>query len=280
MNEYELIDSGEGEKLERYGEYVLRRPDPQAIWLKALPGQWSKADCEFHNGKWKINTEVPDSWNVKIGDLIFKIGLSSFKHTGVFPEHVSNWEWIDSILKSIIQNPKSSKPKVLNLFGYTGGATLAAAKGNAEVTHVDASKPSVARAKENAVLSGLGNAPIRWIVDDAAAFVKREISRGNKYDGVTLDPPSYGRGAKNQVWKIEEGLLPLLKSCKEILSPGGFVLLNGYAAGYSADAYAQILSSVFNIELSKIEKGELYIKEKSQREFVLPAGIFARLKSA
>jgi 23S rRNA (cytosine1962-C5)-methyltransferase len=269
--DYELIDSGEGEKLERFGEFVLRRPDPQAIWRVERLEDWSKADAVFNNGKWKEKKELPKFWNVKINDLVFKISLSSFKHTGVFPEHVENWKWISSLLQSPVSNLK-----ILNLFGYTGGATLAAAKGGAEVTHVDASKPSVARAKENANLSGLDKAPIRWIVDDAAAFVKREIKRGNKYDGIILDPPSFGRGAKGEVWKIEENLMPLLQSCKEIWN-GGFILLNGYAAGYSSDAYAQIVSSVFNIELSKIEKGELYIKEKSERGFVLPAGIFARV---
>lgn len=270
LESYELIDSGEGEKLERYGEFVLRRPDPQAIWGKINPTEWEKADAFFKDGKWKEKKELPKFWNVKIGELVFKIGLASFKHTGVFPEHASNWSWTENLLK--IENRKL---KILNLFGYTGGATLAVAKEGAEVVHVDASKPSVARAKENANLSGLGEAPIRWIVDDALDFVKREIKRGNKYDGIILDPPSFGRGAKGQVWKIEEGLLALLQACKEIWN-GKFILLNGYAAGYSSDAYAQILSSVFGIELSKIEKGELNIKESGERGFLLPAGIFAR----
>lgn len=266
--DYELIDSGDGCKLERWGKVVLKRPDPQAIW-KPFNNSWS-FDAEFKNGAW--SRKLSD-WQVKIDNFIFKISISSFKHTGVFPEHVPNWVWLQEILKS-------SKPKVLNLFGYTGGATLAAARGGViEVTHVDASKPAITRARENAILSELGEAPIRWIVDDAVSFVKREIKRGNKYDGLILDPPSFGRGAKGQVWKIEEDLPRLLDMCKEILSDKfKFILLNGYASGYSATAYAELLSSTFNLPLDKIEKGELFIKENSERGFILPAGIFARYK--
>lgn len=284
-NGYVLVDSGEGEKLERFGQFLLSRPDPQAIWQKSLPKEeWQKSHATFISGvnKWKIAPGVPRSWVVDMGGLKFKINLSFFKHTGVFPEHINNWEWIENKLKAKSQSTRlqGGKSKVLNLFGYTGGATLAAARGNAEVVHLDASKPSVALAKENAELSQLGSAPIRYIVDDAKRFLKREINRGNKYEGIILDPPSFGRGVKGEVWKIERDLLPFLLSCKQVLSPKPtFVLLNGYASGYSPLSYAQILSSIFDLPISEIEAGELLIKENNSRGFSLPAGIFARWSS-
>ncbi len=273
--QYELLDSGQGRKLERYGDFVLSRPDPQAIWLTSLDqSEWKKANAVF-DGKWKKSSDMLVEWVVEIGGLKFAVSLKSFKHTGVFPEHIENWKYLTSQishLKSQIQNPK-----VLNLFGYTGGATLALAKAGAEVVHVDASKPSIDWAKANAKLNGLETAPIRWILDDAKKFVDRELKRGVKYDGVVMDPPSFGRGAKGEIWKIETDLPALLQSVQKILKPDfKFVLLNGYASGYTPLTYSELLSSIFNMELSKIERGELTIPERNSRGFSLPAGIFAR----
>lgn len=271
-NRYALIDSGEGRKLEKFGPYILSRPDPEAIWKRSLGEEkWDKADAVFESeSRWNFRKKLPESWIVEIENLKFQIGLSNFKHTGVFPEHKDNWKWVENQIGG-------EKLKILNLFAYTGGYTLAAAKAGGEVTHVDSSKFSVSRAKENAELSGLKDAPIRYIVDDALAYLKRELNRGNKYDGIILDPPSFGRGLKGQVWKIQEDLLPLLELCRKVLTPEpSFILLNGYAAGFSKEAYAEVLSSVFEIPLAQIERGELFIKEESGRDFFLPAGIFAR----
>lgn len=280
MDQYLLLDSGEGKKLEQYGEFVLSRPDPEACWPKSLDQTaWDGAHAVFEakgeKGSWNIKKDLPESWKVKVGEFVFNISLSPFKHTGVFPEHRENWKYI----KSQILNLKSLNPgpKVLNLFGYTGGSTLAAASAGAEVTHVDSSKPSVATASENAQLSGLTDAKIRWIVEDARKYVSREVKRGAKYNGIILDPPSYGHGVKGEVWKIEEDLLPLLQECRALLSEEvGFVLLNGYAAGYTPSAYAQLVSSVFDVSLDQVERGELSIVESTPRAFILPAGIYAR----
>ncbi len=273
--DYELLDSGEGEKLERFGAAVLRRPDPQALWRKTLPtDQWNAADAMFVNsgrsGTWKKKTTLPDSWPLELSGLHFSISLSAFKHTGIFPEQSENWNWIQNVIE------KAGRPvTVINLFGYTGGATLAAAKAGANVCHVDGSKVSVNRARENAKISGLDSKPIRWIIDDAMAFVKREARRGNFYDGIIMDPPSYGHGPKKELWKIEEHMLELISECKKILSPKPlFVLLNGYAAGYSAVGYKNIASDLIGENKGQFEFGELTLESKSGK--LLPAGIFAR----
>jgi len=269
---YKLIDSGEQRKLEQYGNFVLDRPDPQAIWTKGLrASEWGNADARFEKS-WKTNSQIPDKWIAEIGNYNFEISLKNFKHTGVFPEHLENWAFIENCLKIV-----NSKFKILNLFGYTGGATLAAAKSGAEVVHVDASKPAILAAKQNAKLNNLEDAKIRWIEDDAKKFVEREVRRGIKYDGIIMDPPVFGRGAKGEIWKIEENLLPLLQSIKKILSDNyKFILLNGYASGYTPLAYGQLLASVFDLDLEGVESGELCITESSKRAFSLPAGIFAR----
>ncbi len=271
---YTLLDSGEGMKLEQYGQFRVARPDGEAPWPKALTKEtWSGADAVFTTS-WKKRDLMPDSWSVIVGSFKFKISIKNFKHTGVFPEHVPNWDFISSSVKNV---GDKRKLKILNLFGYTGGATLALAKVGAEVVHVDASKPSITAARENVKLNGFQNVKIQWILDDVRKFVNREIRRGVKYDGVIMDPPSFGRGAKGEVWKIEKDLLPLLQSVKKILiDEPKFVLLNGYASGFTPLAYAQLLSSVFGFELKEIESGELLIKESSARGFSLPAGIFAR----
>ncbi|MEK7390739.1 MAG: class I SAM-dependent methyltransferase [Patescibacteria group bacterium] len=325
--DYELLDSGEGEKLERFGGVVLRRPDPQALWSKSLtPEKWDNASARFVNsgrsGVWKKKVDLPDSesqgsklpdsWPVELSGLTFGISLSAFKHTGLFPEQSENWNWLgETIGRSITgvdmnantdvdANTDAKKPiSVLNLFGYTGGATLAAAKAGASVTHVDGSKVSVNRARENAKLSGLEAKPIRWIVDDVSAFVRREIRRGNRYDGIIMDPPAYGHGPKKELWEIETNLPLLIAECRKILSAAPiFILLNGYASGYSAVAYKNSIVDLINgigsvggndgndgdgcrndksDQNGGIEFGELALEAESGRQ--LPAGIFARWRS-
>jgi 23S rRNA (cytosine1962-C5)-methyltransferase len=278
MNTYELIDSGNNEKLERFGAYVLRRPDPQALYQKSLhESEWAKTDAVFEThtgkGKWRKNSEMTDPWPTVIEGITFSTTLGSFKHVGLFPEQVSNWKW----LKETIEKGKESRKeiKVLNLFAYTGGATLACAMVGAEVTHVDASQGIIDVAVKNAELSGLKEKPIRWIVDDVKKFVAREIKRGNKYHGIIMDPPSYGHGPKKEVWNIEEHLLPLIEDTKDLLHPEAlFFLINGYSAGYSPLAYANNLASLAKRK-GIVESGELSIEEKSGGRS-LPAGIFAR----
>lgn len=275
---YALLDSGEGEKLERYGEFVLSRPDPQALWRKKLPEKdWRKADAVFlRDGKsteWKIKSGLPERWEVEVGGLKFWVKPTSFKHTGLFPEQSSNWFWLSGIIQA-----SKKQPEVLNLFGYTGGATLACAKAGAKVCHVDASKPAIAWARENAELNNLQDKPIRWIIDDVVKFVKREIKRGHKYDGIIMDPPAFGRGPVGEVWKIEKDFLELLDLCKQLLSDKPiFCLLNGYSSGYSAIAYENALKDAMG-DKGEIEKGALTIRE-NKTDRLLPCGIFARWKS-
>lgn len=276
---YELLDSGEGEKLERYGTVLISRPDPQALWPKRLnEGEWKKANAYFKrvekNAGWSTRGKVPERWPIEFAGLKFWIKLSAFKHTGLFPEQAENWNWIRRLVE---QRKADNFPvNVLNLFGYTGGATLAAAQAGAEVCHVDGSKVAIGWARDNAELSGLKEKPIRWILDDAAKFVQREIKRGKKYDGIIMDPPAFGHGPKGEVWKIEESFLPFLENCQKILSENPlFFLINGYASGYSALAYKNDLNHIIVKEKGMIEVGELTIKEKDG-ERLLPAGIFAR----
>jgi 23S rRNA (cytosine1962-C5)-methyltransferase len=273
--DYELLDSGNGLKLERYGSFVLSRPDPQALWQPLLKNEWQSADAIFiRKGKhveWKKKKTFPAAWPINFGGLTFEIRPSSFKHTGLFPEHRGSWEWMAK------QIEKRKEPtKVLNLFGYTGGATLACAKANAEVCHVDGSKMAIAWARKNQELSGLPEKPIRWILDDAVMFLKREVKRGNTYDAIVMDPPAFGHGAKGEVWKIEENFQELMELCFQVLSDKPlFFLINGYASGYSPIAYQNNLLPLTEKFGGEIETGELAIKEsKSGR--LLPCGIFAR----
>ena len=278
--DYELIDSGEGEKLERFGKIVVARPDPQALWPKLKPTELEKADAVFFRDEksgWKINKNVPDNWFIELGGLKFKIHLSAFKHVGLFPEQVGNWEWIENKIKNQKLKIKigETRASVLNLFGYTGGGSLAAAKAGAEVCHVDGSKVAINWAKDNAIVSGLAEKPIRWILDDAVKFVKREIKRGRKYDGIIMDPPAFGHGPGGEMWKIENNFLELLDLCFQVLSDKPlFFLINGYASGYSALAYANNLLGLKEKFGGKIEAGELAIEENGGR--LLPCGIFAR----
>jgi len=275
----ELVDSGNEEKLERFGSFVLQRPDPQALWKKTTPSDvWGGANAQYERGegrggKWRKGAEVPNEWQIGFGGMQFLIRPTSFKHTGLFPEQLPNWEWIQQTLS---QKKSAQKPTVLNLFGYTGGATLAAAKAGAEVTHVDASKVAVAWARQNAEVSGLADAPIRWIIEDVLVYVKREISRGVRYDAIIMDPPAFGHGPKDELWKIEEHLIELMELCKQLLSDTPlFVLMNGYAAGYSSLAFAYNLENLTKDLGGAIEHGDLHIKEK-EGERLLPSGIYAR----
>ena len=239
--DYQIIDTSEGEKLECWGKYSLIRPDPQVIWKSDKRDPlWMRADASYKRshsggGAWSEN-RLPESWNINYGDLRFKIKPMGFKHTGLFPEQATNWDWMRELISS------AGRPiKVLNLFAYTGGATVACAKAGASVCHVDASKGMVAAAKENAALSGLADAPIRYIVDDCKKFVEREIRRENKYDGIIMDPPSYGRGPTGEVWKIEESIDDFVKLVSEVLSDDPlFFLLNSYTTGLSASAMKYI----------------------------------------
>jgi 23S rRNA (cytosine1962-C5)-methyltransferase len=274
--DYELLDSGGEEKLERFGAYVLRRPDPQALWDKKMPlADWKKADAWYERagkgGKWHMKKDMEKEWQILYGNLKFNIRPTSFKHTGLFPEQAPNWTWSTELIK------KSGRAvSVLNLFAYTGGATLAAAQAGADVVHLDASKVAVTWGKENAEASGLQNAPIRWIVDDAMQFVNRELKRGNTYDGIIMDPPAFGHGPKDELWKIEENFLTFVSSCKKLLSDKPlFFLINGYAAGYSHHAFRYNLESLVSDYGGSVQSGELTIEESGTGR-VLPAGIYAR----
>ena len=238
--DYEVIDTSKGEKLERWSKYILLRPDPQVIWDTPKTNKnWKKLNGHYHRskkggGEWEF-FDLPQEWTINYSlpinkELTFHLKPFSFKHTGLFPEQAANWDWFS---KKIYDAKKSGRDvKVLNLFAYTGGATLAAAAAGAAVTHVDASKGMVTWAKENAVSSGLGDAPIRWLVDDCVKFVEREIRRGNHYDGIIMDPPSYGRGPKGEIWKIEEKIYSLVCLCEKLLSKDPlFFLINSYTTG-------------------------------------------------
>jgi 23S rRNA (cytosine1962-C5)-methyltransferase len=276
--DYELLDSGEGEKLERYADFVLRRPDPQVLWSKNLPlAEWEKADAVYSrngmSGKWEVKKEI-GMWKVSLNNLTFSLKLLPSKHLGIFPEQVAQWQWLEEKISKEVQNGK--KISVLNLFGYTGGASLACARAGASVCHVDASKFTVDATKVNMDNSGLGDKPVRLIVDDARKFVEREIKRGNKYDVILMDPPVYGKGNDGEVWKIEEDLVPLVSKITKILSPEPLaVILNGYASIYSSTTYAEVISSAMKDFPGHTSHGELYIKE-SKGERLLPCGIFAR----
>lgn len=248
--DYELIDCSGGEKLEKWGDYLLIRPDPQIVWEldnNQKSPLWKKADARYirsssGGGHWEVFTKLPDVWNINYRDLKFGIKPMGFKHTGLFPEQAVNWDW----MRSIIEKSGRRDARVLNLFAYTGGASVAASAGGAAVCHVDAAKGMVAWAKENAALSGLAERPIRYIVDDVKKFAEREVRRGNKYDGIVMDPPSYGRGPKGELWKIEQELFGLIKLCMEVLTDKPlFFLVNTYTTGLSGT----IMKNIFDLTL-------------------------------
>lgn len=283
--DYELLDSGEGEKLERFGDVRMSRPDPQALWEKRLPrAEWEKADAYFvrdsDKAEWSFRKQVAGFWTISFGGLKMQIKPTAFKHTGLFPEQAVNWDWMRGLIESAMKKG-GQEIEVLNLFGYTGGASLACAQAGAKVVHIDSSKAAVTWARENAELSGLADKPIRWIIEDARIFVEREIKRGRSYDAIIMDPPAFGHGVDSELWKIEEHLLPLIEDCKKLLKLKPlFFLINGYSAGYSAIAYENNLLSLKEKLGGAIETGELAIAEsgsdKKMPARLLPAGIFAR----
>ena len=275
--DYEVLDTSSGEKLERWGDYILVRPDPQVIWDTPHDhAGWSHKNGHYHRsakggGEWEF-FDLPQEWTIHYRELTFHLKPFSFKHTGLFPEQAVNWDWFSRIIR------EAHRPvKVLNLFAYTGGATVSAAVAGASVTHVDASKGMVTWAKENAVSSGLGDAPIRWLVDDCVKFVEREIRRGNKYDGIIMDPPSYGRGPKGEIWKIEESVFPFIELCSKLLSDDAlFLLINSYTTGLQP----AVLSYMLNTVLTKRFGGHVEAEEiglpVTESGLVLPCGASGR----
>jgi len=263
-----LLDSGEGQKLERWGQCITIRPEPRAIWSKTNPQEWEAAGAVFQNETWRIKYELPKKWVVEWKNIKFNLKPTEFKHTGVFPEQAVNWEWIGDQVKGGV--------RILNLFAYTGGATMAAANAGAQVTHVDASRPAMMWASENAKLSKIPADRIRWIQDDVLKFVKREIKRGMKYDGIIMDPPRFGRGMKGEVWKLLEDLPELVTACKQVLSPTPLlVLINAYTADVSSLVLRYLLEDMTRSMKGLIESGELGLPETASGK-ILPAGIFAR----
>lgn len=280
--QYELIDCGNFEKLERFGNYVLARPEPQALWDKQMDRrQWDASlDARFtqkssHSGNWNKISKVPDNWQIEYGfkehKLRFKLALTAFKHVGIFPEQAENWDFIINSINSF----KTKQPKVLNLFAYTGGASLAAKAAGADVVHVDSVKQVVGWARENMELSGLSD--IRWTVEDALKFVQREVKRGKKYNGIILDPPAYGIGASGERWKLEDSINDLLKEVTQLLDPEEyFMVLNTYSLGFSALIIENLIDINFP-QFKNRETGELYLQAKSGVK--LPLGVFARMRS-
>ena len=276
-NDYEILDTSKGEKLERWGNYLLIRPDPQVIWdTPKSRSEWKKRNGHYHRssqggGEWEF-FHLPEQWSIHYKELTFNLKPFRFKHTGLFPEQAVNWNWFSEKIKH------ANRPiKVLNLFAYTGGATLAAAKAGASVTHVDASKGMVTWAKENAISSGLEKAPIRWIVDDCIKFVEREIRRGNHYDAIIMDPPSYGRGPKGEIWKVEDAIHPLVKLCAKLLSDQPlFFLINSYTTGFAP----AVLTYLLELEITPKFGGQVHSDEIGlpvrSTKLVLPCGSSGR----
>lgn len=276
--DYELIDTGNGQKLERFGKYTLVRPDPQIIWNRRLPeSDWAKADAVFQRthqdkGLWKKKTDMSDRWLVKYKNLTFVAKLSPFKHTGIFPEQTVNWDF----MQKTIQQSNNSAINVLNLFAYTGGASLACAAAGAIVTHVDASKSAISWARENKDASKLSEKPIRWILDDVLKFTQREIRRGKKYDAIIMDPPIFGHGAEGETWKFHEHFPKLMQICKHLLSDQPlFILINAYAISASSLMLENVLDDITHDLQGKITVGELTLRETKNKR-LLSTGIFAR----
>lgn len=276
--DYEVIDCSKGEKLERWGDYILVRPDPQVIWDTPRKEKgWHKMNAHYHRskkggGEWEF-FDLPQQWSIHYRSLTFQLKPFSFKHTGLFPEQAANWDWFSELIK------KAGRPvKVLNLFAYTGGATIAAAAAGASVTHIDASKGMVTWAKENAASSGLADAPIRWIVDDCVKFVEREIRRGNHYDAIIMDPPSYGRGPKGEIWKIEESIHPLVKLCAQLLVDRPlFFLINSYTTGLQPAVLSYLIGTELKRFPGKVTADEIGLPVSSNG-LTLPCGASGRFE--
>lgn len=278
---YTLVDSGNGRKLERFGPYLLSRPCSQAVWNPQLPNkEWDKADAVFsreQENKWIQKRSLPVEWQIEVAGLRFKISPTDFGHLGIFPEQSPFWEWIQSTIKA--HATPAFKPRVLNLFAYSGGSTLAAAKAGAAVCHLDAAKGMVAWARENAVLNHLEQAPIRWIVEDVKKFLARELKRGSRYEGIILDPPSFGRGTKGEVFKIEETIVPLLQDCRALLSDQSlFLLFSCHTPGFSPLVMHHLTEQAMRGLKGKIGVGEMVLSGESQ-VFEVPSGTYAKWES-
>ncbi len=279
--EYEILDAGDGMKLERWGDVILSRPDPQVIWKPIRPDLWRHAHAVYARsssggGNWNYKKEFPKHWQIQYNSMKFHIEPMGFKHTGLFPEQAANWNWMQQKIEARVAKGKSVS--VLNLFGYTGGATVACAAAGAKVCHVDASKGMVQRASENIALSGLQNREVRYIVDDAFKFVAREIKRGHHYDGIIMDPPSYGRGPNGEVWKLEDNLYQFVKDCMTLLSDQPlFFLLNSYTTGFSPAVTGNIIRMTSPKGVGQIESGDLLIPISSMPGTYLPCGSYAAL---
>lgn len=284
FDDYELIDSGNFEKLERFGAYVTRRPEPQAIWHPTLPAtEWQRADASFvrdgrsdERGEWHLRPQMPDRWTVDYRyrdmQLRMRLGLTSFKHVGIFPEQAANWNFIYDRCSQLAEKQADSGVRVLNLFAYTGGATLAARAAGAEVTHVDSVRQVVTWARENMELSGLDG--VRWMVEDALKFVRREVRRGNRYAGIILDPPAYGRGANGEKWILEENIGEMLACCAQLLEPtGAFLVLNLYSMGLSSTLARTAVRQAFGAPCEE-QWGELCFTDRGGKE--LPLGTYYR----
>lgn len=283
--DYELLDTGEGEKLERFGRYIVRRPEPQAIWRKSLSDkEWLRADASFlrdakseERGEWRLKPEMPSRWMMRFDykdmHLQLRLALTSFKHVGIFPEQAANWEFIyDTITELRAQGIE--RPKVLNLFAYTGGATLAARAAGGDVTHVDSVKQVVTWARENMESSALDG--VRWIVEDAMKFVEREVRRGNRYNAIILDPPAYGRGANGEKWILEEHICPMLECCAQLLEKhNAMLVLNLYSMGLSSIVARTAVHQAFGEPRSE-QRGELYFEDRSQK--AIPFGTYYRFR--
>ena len=282
-NDYEVLDTSAGEKLERWGDYILVRTDPQVIWnTPHKVREWKQKNGHYHRsnkggGQWEF-FDLPEQWEISYGNLKFHLKPFHFKHTGLFPEQAVNWEWSGNLIREAKKKNPGKEIKVLNLFAYTGGATVACADAGAAVTHVDASKGMVTWAKENAAASGLANAPIRYLVDDCVKFVEREIRRGNHYDAIIMDPPSYGRGPKGEIWKIEEKIFPLVQLCTKVLADKPlFFLINSYTTGLQP----AVLSYMLNLEIKSrfggtVEADEIGLPVRGKQGLVLPCGASGR----
>ena len=279
--DYEILDMADGEKLERWGNFLLIRPDPQIIWKeKSFKDKWGQANARYNRsnkggGGWQYKKRLPESWQIKYKNLTFNIKPMGFKHTGLFPEQAVNWDWMIDKIKNSKRNIK-----VLNLFAYTGGATVACLSAGAEVCHVDSSKGMTLWAKENVESSGLKDKPVRFIVDDVIKFVQREIRRGNKYDAIVMDPPSYGRGKNGEVWQFEENIGDLINLCTKVLSDKPlFFLINSYTTGISSKVLENMLSLNMNKYKGKITSGEIGLP-MSDSKLVLPCGIYGRWENS
>lgn len=274
--DYELLDAGDGEKLERWKDVILCRPDPQAIWPRQEPGLWKGAQARYHRsagggGQWEFFRNLPDKWTVTYGGLSFFVRPTGFKHTGLFPEQAVNWDWMGGLIRN------AGRPiRVLNLFGYTGGATVACAAAGAHVTHVDAAKGMVAWAGDNRKLSKIDETRVRWIVDDALKFVQREQRRGNSYQGILMDPPSYGRGPGGEVWKLEDTLYELVSACEKVLASDAlFMLINSYTTGLQPTVLSNMLRMALKGRAGLVEAGEVALPMGKMGN-VLPCGASGR----